>query len=109
MAIRHALPGQSIDVSPLGASLAGGRTTALFKSVDLEVMRVVLPKGKSLPPHKVPGEITVQCIEGAVDVTAEGSSHVLRAGQLLYLSGNVLHGVAALEDASLLVTVALKS
>ena len=108
MAIEHALPGQTIDVQPLGGRLLTEKTTALFKSNDLEVMRLVLLAGKSLPPHKVPGEITVQCVEGVVDVTVGGKSHVLRAGHLLYLSGNVLHGVTALEDASALVTVALK-
>jgi quercetin dioxygenase-like cupin family protein len=108
MAIPHAEPGQAIDVQPLGARLSGARTVALFKSEDLEVMRLVLHAGKSLPPHKVAGEITVQCVEGAIDVTAEGRSHVLRAGQLLYLSADIVHGVTALEDASALVTVALR-
>lgn len=108
MAIEHALPGQAVNVQPLGSSLSTEKTTALFKSTDLEVMRLVLLAGKSLPPHKVPGEITIQCVEGSLDVTAEGRSHVLRAGHLLYLAGNVLHGVTALEDASALVTVALK-
>jgi quercetin dioxygenase-like cupin family protein len=108
MAINHALPGQAIDVRPLGGALATERTTALFKSGDLEVMRLVLAAGKSLPSHRVPGEITVQCIEGSIDVAADGQSHVLRAGQLLYLRGNVLHSVTALESASALVTVALK-
>jgi quercetin dioxygenase-like cupin family protein len=108
MAIPHALPGQPVDVQPLGARLAHEKTTALFKSADLEVMRLVLRAGKSLPPHSVPGEITVQCIEGSIDVTAENRSHVLRAGQLLYLAGGVRHGVTALEDSSALVTVALR-
>jgi quercetin dioxygenase-like cupin family protein len=108
MAIEHALPGEVIDVRPLGSSLSTQKTTALFKAEDLEVMRLVLLAGRSLPPHKVPGEITIQCVEGALDVTAEGQSHVLRAGHLLYLPGDVLHGVTALEDASALVTVALK-
>lgn len=108
MAIEHALPGQAIDVRPLGSGLSTEKTTALFKSSDLEVIRLVLLAGKSLPPHKVQGEITIHCIEGALDVTAEGRSHVLRAGQLLYLSGHVLHGVTALEDSCALVTVALK-
>jgi len=102
MAIPHAAPGQAIDVA------ASEQTTALFKSADLEVIRLVLPAGKSLPPHKVAGEITIQCVEGAIDITAGGQSHVLRAGQLLYLSGNVMHGVTALEDASALVTIVLK-
>jgi quercetin dioxygenase-like cupin family protein len=108
MAIPHANPGEAIDVRPFGPRLHGATTVALFKSDDLEVMRLVLPAGKSVPPHKVPGEITIQCIEGRIDVTADGRSHVLSAGQLLYLPGYVLHGLAALEDASALVTVALK-
>ena len=70
MALPHASPGQPIDIRPLGDALAGTKTVALFKSRDLEVMRVVLLAGKSLPPHKVPGEITIQCIEGRIDVTA---------------------------------------
>lgn len=107
MAIKHALPGQAVDVGPRGAALATLKTTALFKSEDLEVMHLVLLAGKSLPPHKVAGDITIQCIEGAIDVTSDGSSHLLRAGQLLYLRGGVLHGVTALEDSSALVTVAL--
>jgi len=107
MAIAHAVPGEAIDVRPLGSRLASERTVALFKSEHLEVMRLVLLQGKSLPPHKVPGEITVHCLEGRIDVTAQGTSHVLRAGELLYLAAGVLHGVEALEDSSALVTVAL--
>lgn len=108
MAIPHALPGQVIDVQPLGVRLAQEKTVALFKSTDLEVMRLVLPAGKSLPPHSVPGEITVQCIEGALEVTADGQSHVLHAGQLLYLRGGAVHGVTAVMDASALVTISLR-
>ena len=107
MALTHALPGQAIDVAPLGERLAQEKTRALFKSENLEVLRLVLRAGRSLPPHKVAGEITVQCVEGAIDVTVEDGSHVLRGGQLLYLAGNVTHGVTALEDASALVTIAL--
>lgn len=109
MAIEHALPGQSVDVRPLGSRLPTEKTKALFKSRDLEVMRLVLLEGRSLPPHKVPGDITIQCVEGALEVSAEGRSHVLRAGHLLYLPAHVLHGVSALEDASALVTIALKT
>jgi quercetin dioxygenase-like cupin family protein len=108
MAIPHARPGQAIEVQPLGARLAHEKTVALFKSKDLEVMRLVLLAGKSLPPHRVPGEITVHCIEGSIDVTVDGQSHVLHAGQLLYLAGGVMHGVTALRDSSALVTVALR-
>ena len=63
--------GEAIDVKPLGARLAHTKTVALFKSKDLELMRLVLLAGRSLPPHKVAGEITIQCIEGSIEVTAE--------------------------------------
>jgi len=109
MAMPHALPGDSVDVAPLGPHLSSLKTHALFKSVDLEVIRLVLRAGKSLPSHKVPGELTIQCLEGALDVAVEGRSQVLRAGQLLYLAGGVPHAVRALEDASALVTIALRN
>jgi quercetin dioxygenase-like cupin family protein len=109
MAMPHALPGDSVDVEPLGPRLASVKTHALFKSVDLEVIRLVLRAGNSLPSHKVPGELTIQCLEGALDVAVEGRSQVLRAGQLLYLAGGVPHAVMALEDASALVTIALRN
>ncbi|MGY4829083.1 cupin domain-containing protein [Sphaerotilaceae bacterium SBD11-9] len=109
MAIPHANPGQAIGVEPLGSRLPSEKTHALFKSDQLEVMRLVLLAGKSLPPHKVPGEITVQCIEGEIDVTADGRSHVLRAGQMLYLARGVVHGVTAHQDASALVTIVLSA
>jgi quercetin dioxygenase-like cupin family protein len=107
MAIPHATPGQLIDVQPLGSRLQGEKTTALFKSEHLEVIRLVLQAGKSFPPHSVAGEITVHCIEGQIDVTAHGQSHVLCAGQMLFLSGGVEHGVVAIQDSSALVTIAL--
>jgi quercetin dioxygenase-like cupin family protein len=108
MAIPHARSGQPIDVQPLGTRLSSEKTVALFKADGLEVMRLVLLAGKSVPPHKVPGEITIQCIEGRIDVTVEGQSHVLPAGQLLFLAGDVLHGVVGLEDSSALVTIDLR-
>jgi len=108
MALAHARAGDSIDVTPFGRRLAGEKTAALFKSEQLEVIRLVLRAGKSLPPHKVPGEITIQCIEGRIDVGAAGRSHVLGAGQLLFLQGDVMHDVSALEDASALVTIVLQ-
>lgn len=108
MAITHAQPGQPVAVLPLGPRLADEKTVALFKSEQLEVIRLVLQAGKALPPHKVPGEITIHCLEGRMAVGADGTQHVLAAGQLLYLGGGVMHDVRALDDASALVTIVLQ-
>ena len=108
MAIEHAASGQLIDIQPLASRLAESRTTALFKTDELEVMRLVLPGGKSMPLHSVKGEITVQCLEGEVEFSAAGHTQRMRAGQLLWLTGGVEHGLTALQDASLLVTIVLR-
>ncbi len=107
MSIPHAQSGQAIQVAPFGSVLAQQRTVALFKSTQLEVMRLVLPAGKSMPAHKLSGEITIQCIEGKLDIQVEGASTLLQAGELMFLVGEVPHSVTALQDASALVTIVL--
>lgn len=107
MAITHVEANEAVDIKPLGAEIANAKTIALFKSKDLELIRLVLRKGMTLPPHKVKGEITIQCIEGQLDIVVEEKSHILLAGQLMYLIGDAMHSVEALEDSSALVTIAL--
>ena len=107
MALSHALPGTVIDLHPLGAALAHTPTAALFKSAALEVVRLVLAAGKTLPTHRVPGQITVQCLEGSIVFDADGTAVPMIAGQLLYLEGGVPHAVTAVEDAAVLVTIVL--
>ena len=109
MALPHVIAGQAVPVQPLGPRLQDAKTSALFKSEDLELIHLVLAKGKSLPPHKVAGEITLQCLEGRLDISVDGHSRVLGPGQLLFLQRNALHAVTALEDASGLMTIALRS
>jgi quercetin dioxygenase-like cupin family protein len=107
MALAHALSGDPINVQPLGDQLASQKTSAIFKSEQLELIRLVLMAGKAFPPHQVPGEITIQCIEGEIDVTVEGASNLLRPGQMMFLEGGVPHGVLAIKDSSALVTIVL--
>ena len=106
MALPHAESGQIIDISPLGSLLRSTVSTALFKAEDLEVMRLVLLAGKGIPPHKVAGEVTIQCIEGVVEVSSD-EVQTLAAGKMLYLRGDEVHSLRALEDASVLLTIFL--
>lgn len=107
MAVHHAASGEIVDVRPLGAALAKSVTTTLVKTAALEVIRLVIPAGKDIPEHKAPGEITVQCLEGEVDFTAEGRTHRLAAGQMLYLAAGAPHALRGVQGASVLVTVLL--
>jgi quercetin dioxygenase-like cupin family protein len=108
MAIPHIHPGQPVDIA---AAVATGtlNASALFKSRDLEVIRLLIPAGKGLPPHRVPGEITVQCVSGQIEIGLDGDSAQLAPGQLLYLTGDAMHSVLAITDACALVTIALQA
>ena len=109
MSITHAQPGQMFDVRPLEQALSSSKTHTLLKTSNLEVLRLVLPSGKTIAEHSAPGEITVQCIEGEVHFTANGKTETLRAGQMLYLTAAEPHALEATKDSSLLVTILLAS
>jgi quercetin dioxygenase-like cupin family protein len=105
MALTHAQPGQPIDIAPLGHALPRSTTHAILKTRSLELIRVVLRVGESLPPNHVRGESTLLCIEGSADVSLDGTACHLCAGQLLLLPAHLVHGVLAREDTSLLLTI----
>lgn len=107
MSLPHAAPGECVDVRPLGESLHNSVTTTLVKTEGLEVIRLVLPAGKALPPHAAKGVITVQCLEGRITFATGERSVDLEAGQLLFLPAGVRHEVKSLEDASVLLTIRL--
>jgi quercetin dioxygenase-like cupin family protein len=64
----------------------------------------VIPAGKEIPPHRAPGEITVQCIEGHVAFEDEGHTLDLYAGDLLYLCPQETHALKGVLDSTVLVT-----
>ena len=108
MALPRAQLNQVIDIRPLGAGIATSPTSTLLATDSLELIRLVMPAGKKIPTHQVPGEITVQCLEGKIEFTAGDRSHELRAGEMLGLPGACPHALHAIENATVLVTILLK-
>jgi len=105
MALPHARPGHPIDLSPLGATLPGAASHALLKTHALELIRLVLHAGQELPPHKIYGDATLHCLEGAVCVESAGGFTELRESQLLLVPALAEYSLRALQDSSLLFTV----
>lgn len=106
MALNHANPGQVVDLRPLGSELASARTSAIVRTSSFEAVRLVVPAGSEIPSHKVPGRITLHCIEGRVELgLPQSAAAELRAGDWIYLEGNEPHSVRGIEDASLLLTI----
>jgi len=107
MALPHATSGQVTRLEPLGERLTDTVSTALFKAEQLEVVRLVLPRGHTMREHRVQGEITLHCLEGAIDLTIDGSTQAMHAGDLVYLAAGQPHALHAVQDASLLLTICL--
>jgi len=109
MAIAHAISGEVISIQPYGASLEDAQTVVLVKTKDLEIIRMVIPSGKKVQEHQVSGEVVVQCLEGRVAFNCGGTQQSLEAGQMIYLSGDEPHSLEGIVNASLLVTILLRS
>ena len=107
MAKPHAISNQVVSLAPLGPALADTRTQALIKARQLEVVRIVLRQGETLREHSVPGEITVQCLEGRMQVQTSQGTQTMRAGDWVHLAGGEPHALVAEEDGSALVTICL--
>lgn len=108
MSIPHAASGELIDVRPLGKNLRQASSKVLVRANHIEVFRLVLAAGKVENEHKASGAITIQCLEGAVELEVHGRTQRLNAGSMVYLSDAEPHALKALEDSSLLVTMLLR-
>ncbi len=107
MALVHAQPLDVISIRPLAGRLPEVKTHSLLKTDKLQLMRVVLAAGQTMPEHHVSGEITIQCLEGEVCVTTPQRSLSLTAGELIVLPAHAPHGLQAKTASSLLVTILL--
>jgi len=90
----------------------GHRQKTLFKSSGRTVALFVLDAGASLAEHATGGIVTVQAIEGELDITAGGAAtggvgYHVRAGMLLVMAPDVRHDVRATSRAVFLLQVSL--
>ena len=107
MSVSHAQPGEAIGVLPAAGSESESKSVTLIKTATLEVIRLVVPAGKQLAKHRVPGEITLQCLAGSATLDTGTGNCELSAGELTYLAGGQEHSLSAKEDSILLLTILL--
>jgi quercetin dioxygenase-like cupin family protein len=105
MGIAVVNPNEIVD---LDADDDGSRatTTVLVDSDFLTVIQMVLPAGKQMATHRAPGELTIVCLVGTAELTVQGQSQQLSSGQFVYLPNREPHALAAVDDCTLLLTVA---
>ena len=104
MALKHARAGEVVSLRPLGETLVTTRTSALVKRPAFEAIRLVVPAGAELPPHKVAGPITLLGLEGHAQLGTSKAIVDLRAGDWVYLEGGEMHWLKGVEPSALLLT-----
>jgi quercetin dioxygenase-like cupin family protein len=87
-----------IGLRAASAPEPGASPRSLVKTQTLEVRRLTLPKGRAIPTHHAPGEITVHCLDGRVAFTANGETRELSAGQLIVLAAGEPDSLVGVED-----------
>ncbi|MBR0987536.1 MULTISPECIES: cupin domain-containing protein [Bradyrhizobium] len=105
MALQHAQPGEIVDLRPLGSKLTDAKTAAIIKTEHFEAIRLIVLAGTEIPPHKVPGNIMLHCLEGRITLGLADSSTTLSAGEWIYLTGGEMHSLKGIENSSLLLTI----
>lgn len=78
----------------------------LVKMGPLRVTLVGIHAGGSLHEHTSPGPVTIQVLEGAMDVLTREKRWPLPAGTLLSLDAGVPHAVESTQGSLFLLTVA---
>lgn len=110
----HTITGNALAISLdnemrlVRADLAGaaeriGRT--VLKNGPLRVTLVALQPGGTLPSHRSEGPITVQVLEGTMELTVGETSHRLPPGTLFSLAGGIKHSVTSAGGGIFLLTL----
>lgn len=111
MAIPHARSGEVISLRRAAEPAAAPpmpMTHALLKARQLEVVRLRLTAGKTLPEHAAPGEVTLLGLEGTLALILGQRRLLVGEGDLVHLAAGEPHAVQALEDCSALLTICLQ-
>lgn len=94
---------QEIRALPAGADR---RSISLASGTAVRLVLLRLRAGAALASHATSGPTTIHALEGRVTVGIDGVSVDLGAGQLVTLDVGDQHSVSAIEDSTLLLTIA---
>jgi quercetin dioxygenase-like cupin family protein len=86
---------------------SGNRTAmTLVKHRDFRLVLVVMKPDACLARHRVRGTVLIQVLSGKIRIGILGEHLGASAGQVISLDPNLSHEVRAVEDTSLLITIA---
>lgn len=75
----------------------------LFREEGFNLTLFALLAGQEIPEHKTPRNAHLQCLEGQATVNIGGVGYGLKAGEIIPLPKEILHGIVALQDTKLML------
>ena len=112
----HTLSGDALlfDLNEQAASVlkeASGQGShaarTLIKDGPMRVTMVAFQDGGALRQHKAPGPVSIQVLQGEIEIGVGSSAEQLIAGHCLVLGANVEHSVVAHKQSVILLTIAM--
>lgn len=83
----------------------GRSSKTLAKYPDFRVVLVLMKAASEMKEHHADARISVQTLQGKIQVHLHDQSLQLNAGELICLEAGVHHDVEALEESAFLITV----
>lgn len=84
----------------------GRNAVTLVKYADLRIVFMLMKPGTRLQEHHATGRISVQTLSGHVRLHLKEQTVELPAGHLLALDREIQHDVEAVEESTVLLTIA---
>lgn len=83
-------------------SPVAGASGAIVHGKSLTTATWTFKKGVALPSHHHPHEQITVVVEGTVELTVDGKTHTLTAGDHAVIPGDVEHAATAVTDATVI-------
>lgn len=84
----------------------GHTARTLIREPTIRIVLVVMTAGSRIADHAVPEIASIHVISGSVRLTRSGDAIELPAGRMLAIAPDQPHGLEALADAALVLTLA---
>ncbi|HEU0031888.1 MAG TPA: cupin domain-containing protein [Kofleriaceae bacterium] len=78
----------------------------LLHNADLRMVLMILDGEARIPSHQARGSLTLHVLEGRVVASVREASFDLGPGEVLAIARDEAHGLVAIEDSALLLTIA---
>ena len=77
----------------------------ILKKPNGNITLFAFDKDESLTEHTSPYEAVVYMVDGEMEITIGGNPHNIKAGEYLIMPANVSHGLRAIANSKMLLTM----